>query len=283
MVSFFKQISKNTPLLKPIGIITIFAFCVSFTLTVLPETQKTIIYFHSSETNINNFKSLKINFDRYLSKYGRYEFQPIKNRTAFEKQIHQGSRAMLILSSWHYQMLHKKYALIPILVGTYNGKSTQKRILVTRKTTTQKPQQGNTVASASSETYTRTVLSEMAARPDVKILTVPKDIDALFAAGFGVCEFAVTTEQSFKKLREVSPDICGNLKIIESYKESFLLIVAATTGENEVSNVIRQMADTPEGKKNLRMLGLDNWKNITSFDRAKLEQESDKAVSRVNK
>lgn len=283
MILFLRQISISHSFFRTIGGILIFAFFVSFTPNALPETKKITIYFHSSETNINNFKSLKINFDRYLSKYGRYEFQPIKDRTAFENRIHPGSRDILILSSWHYQMLHKKYGLIPVLVGTYKGKSTQKRILVTKKNIIRKPQPGSTVASASSETYTRTVLSGMAAKSGIKVLTVPKDIDALFAVGFGVCEFALTTEQAFKQLRDVSPEVYESLKISNHYEDSLLLIVAMATNENSVCNVIRQMRDTSEGKKNLRMLGLDNWQNITSLDRAMLEQEKEKTVSRVNK
>jgi len=52
-----------------------------------PAADKTMIYFYSSETNINNFKSLKMAFDQYLSKFGPYEFQPFRGRKAFEKHI----------------------------------------------------------------------------------------------------------------------------------------------------------------------------------------------------
>jgi hypothetical protein len=45
------------------------------------------IYFYSSETNINNFKSLKMEFHRYHSKFGLYEFQPFSARHVFEEHV----------------------------------------------------------------------------------------------------------------------------------------------------------------------------------------------------
>jgi len=45
------------------------------------------IYFYSFETNIINFKSLKMAFGQYLSKFGPYEFQPFSSRDVFDKQV----------------------------------------------------------------------------------------------------------------------------------------------------------------------------------------------------
>ncbi len=249
------------------------------------ETERTTIFFHSSETNINNFKSLKIKFDRYLLKHGAYEFQPIKNRVAFENCIKTRENSLLLLSSWHYSIIYKDHTLIPILVGSRKGKKTQKRILVTRKNVLQRQPTRKNLASASSEHYTRTVLSKMDRVSNLSILTVPKDIDALFAVGFGVCEFALTTEHAFKKLRVLNPLLYKTMKIMDSCEESYLLIIAVPKSMNtileDLCKVIKEMWKDPEGKKNLHMLGLDNWQSVTSFDRSKLEKESANILLRV--
>ncbi len=101
-------------------------FCV-----ISSGSGKIKIYFYSSETNINNFKSLKMEFDRYLSKFGPYEFQPFSSRDVFEKQVKGKENCLLLLSSWHYRHIHKKYALTPALTGVRNGKKYQRKILVT--------------------------------------------------------------------------------------------------------------------------------------------------------
>ena len=64
------------------------SFCVAiYTFAVSNAT----IYFYSTETNINNFKSLKMEFDRYLSKLGSFEFQPFIAKETFEKHIKDGT------------------------------------------------------------------------------------------------------------------------------------------------------------------------------------------------
>ena len=91
---------------------------------------KVKIYFYSSETNINNFKSLKMAFDRYLFRFGPYEFQPFKSRDVFEKHVKGRENCVFILSSWHYRHIHKEYSLIPVLSGVRKGKKYQRKILV---------------------------------------------------------------------------------------------------------------------------------------------------------
>ncbi len=263
----------------------IFTFCGLLCQKVFAEPENTTIYFHSSETNINNFKSLKIKFDSYLSKHGSYEFQPIKDQAAFENCIKTRNNSLLLLSSWHYNIIYKEHSLIPILVGSRKGKKTQKRILVSRKNAIQRQSTMKKLASASSEYYTQTVLSKMDRVPTLTILTVPKDIDALFAVGIGVCEFALTTEHAFKKLKVLNHALYKSMKIMDSCEESYFLIAAVpknmTTSLEDLCKLIKEMWKDPEGKKNLHMLGLDNWQNVNSFDRSILEKESANIVLRV--
>ena len=63
------------------GCLLFLIFC-----TAYADTKYTI-YFYNPETNINNFASLKIEFDRYLSDYGLFKFQPFSDRKIFEKFI----------------------------------------------------------------------------------------------------------------------------------------------------------------------------------------------------
>jgi len=56
----------------------------SLTPVAIAESDKIVIYFYSSESSINNFKSLKKEFDTYFSAFGPYEFQPVKKQQDFE-------------------------------------------------------------------------------------------------------------------------------------------------------------------------------------------------------
>ncbi len=251
------------------------AVVVFATISTFALPNKTTLYFYSSESTINNFKSLKMEFDRYLNKYGPYEFQPFSDRETFEKQVKDKAHCIMFLSSWHYRNIYKEYSLKPVLVGTRNGKKYQERILVASD---EKMRVGR-IASASSIQHTRSCLQEMLKGNfivDIRnILTVPKDIDALMSVGFGMSQFALTTKSTFTELRIANPMLHQKLKILAEGEESFLLIVAIpeqfTQEVKDIVAIIQNMAADPDGKERLRMIDIDGWQALDSSDRLKLE------------
>jgi hypothetical protein len=239
------------------------------------------IYFYSSEANINNFKSLKMEFDRYFSKVGPYEFQPFSARDVFEKQVKDKQNCLLLLSSWHYRHIHKKYGLVPALAGLRDGKKYQKKVLVGDENQpdieTGKP---GLIASASSIQYTTSALQMMLKKSQVhqqafKVLTVPKDIDALMSVGFGMARLAFASENALDELKGVNPKLCGKMKILASSEETLRLILALPKGfkgdTRKTVKIIKNMAADADGKRRIRMLGLDGWQDLDDSDRLKLE------------
>jgi hypothetical protein len=248
--------------------------------SVSAAPERIIIYFYSAETNINNFKSLKMEFDSYLSEFGDYEFQPFSDRETFETHVKDKPRSLLLVSSWHYTNIYQEYALSPVLVGQRNGQSSQKRILVALGNATDSDVvKAGQIASASSVPHTINILSSMfqedEASATFKILSVPKDIDALMSVGFGMAQSAVITESSFESLKTINPSLHKKLNIVAESEETLLLIVAAPEDfvpeAQELISIIENMADDPNGEKRMRMLGLDGWQPLEPSDRSKLE------------
>jgi hypothetical protein len=239
------------------------------------------ISFYSSETNINNFKSLKLEFDTYLSQFGDYKFQPFNNRETFETYLNEQKSCITLLSSWHFALIRETYHLRPILVGLRNQESSQKSVLVAREAAVTLDTVKNVqIASASSIEYTKNMLKELLPDPSAaeqsKILTVPKELDALMSLGFGMAKAAVTTAHSLEQLQAMNPVLYKSINVLAESKESLLLILAISEdcgaqGQN-VSTIIQEMPVRPNGKKNMLMLGLDNWKPIDALDLLKLEK-----------
>lgn len=264
------------------GIVLVISMSVffGFNSAVFAESDTTI-YFYSSETNINNFKSLKIEFDTYLAQFGSYKFQPFSDRETFERYIKDRKNCLLLLSSWHYANIYQEYELKPVLVGTRDGQIYQKSVLVSRGNVQELStvKTGN-IASASSIQHTRSILNEIFGNPDtieqLKILTVPKDIDALMSLGFGMAKSALTTDHSLEKLEMMNPALSKKIHVLAESKESLLLILAVSAARGErvqqLMKVIQDMPVSQEGKKNIRMLGLDNWQPLELSDLLKLEK-----------
>lgn len=237
------------------------------------------VYFYSSETNINNFKSLKMEFDRYLSQFGPYEFQPFSGREVFEKQVKGQDNCLLLLSSWHYRHIHKRLGLVPALAGVRNGKKYQRKVLVTdQKAPDIASAKPGLIASASSLQYTLSVLKQMLkayATHPFRVLTVPKDIDALMSVGFGMAKLAFASENALEELKDVNPKLCRQMKVVAEGDKALLLIVALPKGctakPKEMVDIIKNMATNSDGRKNIRMLGLDGWADLDASDRLELE------------
>ena len=248
-------------------------FCVTFAAFAM--TGKTTIYFYSSETTINNFKLLKMEFDRYLSRFGPYEFQPFSDREAFEKHVKDKGQCLLLLSSWHYRNIYKGYSLKATLAGTRKGKKYQTRVLVSKDVTVRTGR----IASASSvqhtSSYLKTMLKEKGLIDKAKILTVPKDIDALMSVGFGMSKLALTTRNALDELKMANPALHQKMMVLAEGEESLSLIVAVPErfqkDAEKMVTVIQKMAADPEGKEKLRMLGLDGWQTLDPSDKLKLE------------
>lgn len=235
------------------------------------------IYFYSSETSINNFKSLKMEFDRYLSRFGPYEFQPFSDRESFEEHIRDKKQCILLLSSWHYSRIYKDSSLSAVLAGTRNGEKYQKRILVAKGESAKTGR----IASASSIQHTSSYLKKMLKGKYTvdtsHILTVPKDIDALMSVGFGMSGSALTTKSALDELQTINPVLYQKMQIMAEGEESLLLIVAVparfSKDAQPIIAAINNMTTDPEGREKLGMLGLDGWQPLDPSDKLKLEAQ----------
>ncbi len=239
------------------------------------------VYFYNPESNINNYVLLKGEFDKYLSDYGPFKFQPFSNRKTFEKFLIKQKNGIFLLSSWHYHDLLGKVPIEPIFVGFLKGKTTQRKILsATENITSIDSLKGKSIASAGSEEYTKNILMQMLGEKkkyiidSIKILTVPKDIDALMAVGFGMASSALTAEISFGKLLAINPKQYRMLNQLASM-ETLRQIVAVPKQFDEnvglLLSIIQDMVSSVEGKRNLKMISLDGWKKLSNAERLFLE------------
>ncbi|MDQ7091255.1 MAG: PhnD/SsuA/transferrin family substrate-binding protein [Methylococcales bacterium] len=231
------------------------------------------IYFHNPESNINNFRSLKISFDTYLSVFGKFQFQPFENKETFEKMLENTQGSVFLLSSWHYQFLRKNKQIKPILIAEFNGKSVQKKVLLVKSTQLRfSDLKGKMIATAGNEQYSRNLLYEMFPLQSkesielIKFLVVPTDMNALISLNYGMAAAALSSEISLNQLKIVNPKLAIQLNAIGKSKEKLRTVAVIKQGDKkaqELVDVLLQMNKTEDGKKRLRLLGLDGWHYLT--------------------
>ena len=231
------------------------------------------IYFYNTETNINNFVTLKMAFDVYLVNHGGYYLQPFDLRENFEAVIKKKGDIYL-LSSWHLKELQQKKVPLEIaLVGTSKGNTMQRKVLSAKKDIVNVAMLKNTVvAAAGSEEYVHSILKQILGKGqeallnDIKILIVPKDIDAIMAVGFGMATAAISAESGLDKLAMINPNQFKELHSLGFSEKDYLLIAATLKKtdqqERQLLEELRKMSETDAGEANLKMLGIDGWRAV---------------------
>jgi hypothetical protein len=223
--------------------------------TLFAENVK--VYLYTPEINVNNFKSLKTQFDTYLSGYGEYELQPFSNKETFEKYLKKRND-IVILSSWHYREIAKKYNLEAKLVAKRNGSTTDRKILVGKKNMVLK----GVVTSAYAKEYTDELLDSMTQESAkvLSILKVPKEIDALMSVGFGMSKFALVSKDTFEQLQRINPALSKELKIYYESSPEFRMFLACNgvdKEQNKLISILKNMEQSENGKNLLQMIGID--------------------------
>ena len=103
--------------------------------------------------------------------------------------------------------------------------------------------------------------------PGVKIIPVPKEIDALLAVAFGQVDAAYVSTGQFALLAGVSPKLGTDLKEI-GYAEStpFPMIYATAYASDaqidSVRDAVATVAATGSGKRLIGLLGYDGWVSV---------------------
>ncbi|MDD2781439.1 MAG: hypothetical protein PHR02_07840 [Sulfuricurvum sp.] len=190
--------------------------------------ENTKVYLYTPEINVNNFKSLKTSFDTYLSTYGEYEFQPFSDKETFEKHLKK-RESIVILSSWHYREIGKKYNLEAMLVAKHKGSITDRKILVGKKNMILK----GVVTSAYPKEYTNELLNTITQEnaKALSVLKVPKEIDALMSVGFGMSKFALVSKDTFEHLQIINPVLSKELKIYYESVPEYRMLLACNAAE----------------------------------------------------
>lgn len=229
------------------------------------------VYHYNPESHSDRNLVLKNTFDRYFQRSNNIQLQPVEDRATFQQLIAKGTVGLFIMSDWHYrQLASSNPGLMPYLRGLKGNKDTFRKLLLGKPPI---PREKITIAVSGTEDYVRTILKEMtfSGSPPPKqsrLLTVPKDIDALLAVSFGLADAALATEDNYEKLSHLYKKEYQQLTILgRSEPQKRLVVVAIKQHLPAVQlalDALENMDQSQDGRLGLNLLGLDKWTRLTT-------------------
>ena len=235
-------------------------------VTLFADSHK--IYYYTTDKNIENFKTLKVQFDRYLTQYGEYEFQAFADKKMFETFLKEKD-TIVMLSSLHYRLIAKKHDLNAVFVAQNKKSITDRNVIIGKENT---PLYG-TVTTAFSERYTNKLLRNTFGLHQLRLLKVPKEIDALMSVGYGMSQFASVSKGSFKLLQKTNSSLTKDMRIYSESDPNYRMLVAVNKESIEDQDFIRiftNMNKSKNGQSILKILGIDNIVKLNKTHRREL-------------
>jgi len=244
-----------------------FIFLSMFFLSIL-YADTTKVCFYTIENNIEDFKSFKKNFDKYLEDFGDYEFQAFSDKESFDNYINNND-AIFILSSRHYKNLSKTKKIKANLIAKKNNKIKDLKVLIGKRDKNIK----GVVTSAYTKKYTEKLLGMVKIKSALSVLVVPKEIDALMSVGFGMSDFAIVSKDSFTHLQDINGFLTRDLITYKELHSSYRMVVASkikNTKNKDIDDIFKNMDKNIHGKLVLNALAIDKFIVLDSKDLSNL-------------
>ena len=230
-------------------------------------SQTITVYHFNPESHSDRNLVLKNTFDQYFQVSHNIQLQPVDDRVTFERLIEQKPLSLFIMSDWQFRQLEANHAdLIPYLRGLKDHNDTFHKLLIGKAPLTT---QHATLAVSGTEDYVHSLLQEMTLTTSplpmeqLRLLTVPKDIDALLAISFGMADAALATENSYEKYELLYRNEYQLLKVLgtsQPQKRLVVVLFKQHLAALEVAlDALIKMDQTPNGQLGLQLLGLDEW------------------------
>ncbi len=245
-----------------------------FNLSII-NAPRTKIYFYNPEINTVRNLVLKKTWDSYLEDFGLYEFQPIDDVEDFKSLLDQKDDAAFIMAEWFYSSLFSNHGKEVELAfkGLLNGQETYQKILVSQNDSLNLEKV--TIACSGTSNRAREVLKsiypELTSQKidKIKILLVPKDIDALMAVGYGLADMAITTEASISKMLLLNEHVYKDMLVIKQSAPLRRSVLVFKSSNNELkadlARALMDMSNHAKGKQAINLIGLDEWKLVNDL------------------
>jgi hypothetical protein len=234
-------------------------------------------FFYSPQVGTGNLSQLKQTADHFLrDSETSLSFQPFARFEDLQREFGTHRPAFLVVPDWIAMDHCLGEELRPLARPVRDGRVFDRRALVAASEASSATDIDGGSIAATVPAAGRGSGSETLARfrrehPDVRVIPVPKDIDALLAVGFGQVDGAFVSMTQFELLAAVNPALTGSLhEIGYSIATPFPAVYATQYADAGVIATLKKALEggghTESGQKIARLLGYDGWQPVSEHE-----------------
>jgi ABC-type amino acid transport substrate-binding protein len=237
---------------------------------VTTSAQTADFLFYSPEFGPGNLGLLTQAAENYFTKSGlSLEFQPFARYEDFRNEVAKRHPPFVIAPHWieHGEALGIR--LTPLVEPIRGGERFDCKALMAGPTIQRAADMENGSVAATLPSPPRQQVYPALRKlriehPGVRVIPVPKDVDALLAVGFGQVDAAFVSIAQLEMLRRVNPNLTRQLHEIGyteqiPYPRIYATEYASAEQSQRLVAAMLGATATPEGRRLTSILGYDRW------------------------
>jgi hypothetical protein len=243
--------------------------CFLLGLPVRADAAHPKLFFYSPDFSPGNFSVLTQAVDTYLREAGiETQFQAFVRFEDFRRELAAQHPDFIVVPDWAATPACLGSQPVPLARPVRGGESVGRKALIARSTVARIADLRHASIAATVPPGGTPIGSGLyrirSEHPGVRIIQVPKEIDALLAVAFGQVDAAYVSTRQFDMFANVNPKLGGTLKEI-GYAETtpFPLIYATASADpDEIAGIRKALAGVSAfgtGKRLVGLLGYDGW------------------------
>ncbi|MCB1191842.1 MAG: hypothetical protein H7A23_06660 [Leptospiraceae bacterium] len=235
-------------------------------MSSLFSDKQNIVYF-DPDGNLRNIAGIQAEGNKYFQSISsELNFLVIGNRQVIKKEIENLQPPIMLVQFFYYLDNKSSLHLKPHFVFLSEGSITYTKKVITMNQDIQslKSLDKKIVASSLSKSGFKKLLGNV--NQNWRLLTVPKDLDAIMGLKFKQADAAIVSNNSLAAFSKIDPVDTKNIRTLYTTKEIYLPIGVVTKfskNDKDISKIflsIKNIKQSKEGKSFLEML---NFNGIT--------------------
>jgi hypothetical protein len=228
-------------------------------------------YYYNPDAPQHNLERLKSDMEALLNGLEmNVDFQPFARLTDFNKSVLSDRPSFVFAPDWYLHSYGKALHLKPLMQAVRDQRQSYHKVLISARYSRKDVKMSERISLAMTSLGPDSVEILGTVFPDedmidlkkIRIVEVPKDVDAIFAAALAQVDVALVSQVSLQKFRSINPRLIDSLNVLGKSKSLDMPILGYFDDSSSLEQlaIFRQFMVSTGSSQVMRTLRIDGWR-----------------------